>query len=94
MFVHKYILFMKMLIEFWNTEYIFFLGDRWQQTLVVKTGSDRPNAKRSAIGVSVTRRWPVLNDAPCHSSRGTLKNPRCSMVMSAEHRSNIAALHR
>ena len=33
-----------------------------RQTLVVKTGSDRSTAKRSAIGVSVTgpRRWPLL----------------------------------
>ena len=37
-----------------------------RQTKVVKTGSDSPTAKRSAIGVSVTgtRRWPLLNGCP------------------------------
>ena len=30
----------------------------------------------------------------CHSRCGTLKNPHCSMALSAEHRSTFAALHR
>ena len=33
-------------------------------------------------------------DVSCHSRCGTLKNPHCSMAMSAEHRSKLAALHR
>ena len=72
-----------------------FESQPWQ-TLVVKTGSDRSTAKRSALGVSVTgpRRWPLWTDPPCHSRSGTLKNPHCSMAISAEHRSKFAALHR
>ena len=31
--------------------------------------------------------------APCHSRCGTIKNPLCSMAMSAEHRSKFAVLH-
>ena len=65
-----------------------------RQNQVVKTGSDSSTAKRSAVGVSVTdpRRWPLWMDAPCHSSCGTLKNPHCSMAMSAKHRSSISKL--
>ena len=33
-------------------------------------------------------------DAPYHSSCGTLKNPYCSIAISAEHRSKFAVLHR
>ena len=36
----------------------------------------------------------LQTDAPCHSMCDTLKNPYCSMAMSAEHRSKFAALHR
>ena len=41
--------------------------------------------------------WPkeiVKTDALCHSRCGTLKNPHCSMAISAEYRSKFAALHR
>ena len=31
---------------------------------------------------------------PCRSGYGTLKNPHCSMAMSAEHRSKFPARHR
>ena len=56
---------------------------------LLKTGSDSSTSKRSALGVSVTgpRR------CPCRSGCGTLKNPHCSMAMSAEHRSKFAALY-
>ena len=52
------------------------------------------SAKRSALGASVTgpRRWPLMF-APCHSRRGTQKNPHCSMATSAEHRSKFVTLH-
>ena len=81
----------------WHAEgWVFEYQSR--QTYVVKTGSDRSIAKRSALGLSVTgtRRWPLQTDAPCHSGFGTLKNLHCSMVMSAEHSfwSKCAALHR
>ena len=64
-----------------------------RQTLVVKTDSDLSAAKRSAIGVSFTgpRRWPLYTDDSRHSRRGTLKNPHCSMAMSAEHRAKICS---
>ena len=67
-----------------------------RQTYVVKAGSDSSTAKRSALGVSDTgpRGWPLSTDFPCNSRCGTLKNPHCSMVMSAEYRSKLAALHR
>ena len=77
-------------------------GEGWvfesqpRQTEVIKTGSGSSISKRSAIGVSVTGplRWPFQTDAPyaCHRGCVTLKN--CSMAMSAEHRSEFAALHR
>ena len=35
----------------------------------------------------------IITDAPCHRC-DTLENPHCSMAMSAEHRSNFAALQR
>ena len=56
-----------------------------------KTGSDSSTAKRSAIGVSVTgpRRWPLRTDAPCHSRCGTIKDPQCSMAMSAGIGQNV-----
>ena len=31
----------------------------------------------------------IKTDDPCHSRYGTLKNPHCSLVISAEHRSNL-----
>ena len=43
-----------------------------------QTGSDSSTAKHSAIG---------------HRRCSTLKNPHCSMGMSADHRSNFAAPH-
>ena len=36
----------------------------------------------------------IINGCPCHSRCCTLKNPHCSMAMSAEHRSKFAAFHR
>ena len=42
----------------------------------------------------VLRTETVKTDAPCHSRCGTLKNPHCSMAISAEYRSKFAALHR
>ena len=43
---------------------------RSQQTAVVKTGSDRPNAKRSTTGASGTgsKRWTLSTDEPRHSN--------------------------
>ena len=35
----------------------------------------------------------ILVHIPCHSTCGTLKNPHCSLAMSAENRSKFAALH-
>ena len=32
----------------------------------------------------------ILTDALCHSKSGKLKNPHCSMAMSAKHRSKVA----
>ena len=57
---------------------------------------DRPKSLKvlhclsSATDVNVTgpRRWPLQTDVPCHSRCGTLKNPHCSMAISAEYRSN------
>ena len=40
------------------------------------------------------RRLPLLTDSSCHIRCCTLKNPHCSMAMSAEHRSKFAVLHR
>ena len=54
------------------------------------------SAKRSVsrvsrvLGDTVT----IINGCPVYSKCGTLKNSNCSMAMSAEHRSKIAALHR
>ena len=31
----------------------------------------------------------IKTDDPCHSRYGTLKNPHCSLAISAEHRSNL-----
>ena len=53
----------------------------------VRTGSDSSTAKCSTIGVIVT-------DVPYQSTYGTLKNPRCWMANTAEHRSKFAAIHR
>ena len=36
----------------------------------------------------------IINGCPCHSRCGMLKNPNCSMILSAYHRSKFAALHR
>ena len=44
-------------------------------------------------GVSRVLGWKFLMDDPCHSRRGTLKNPRCSMAIGVEHRSKFAAFH-
>ena len=65
------------------------------QIKVVKTGSDSSTTKRSTIGLSVTspRRWPLLTDARCHRSKGTLRSPLSSLVMSAEYRSTFAAFN-
>ena len=67
-----------------------------RQTYVVKTGSDSSTSKRSAIDVSVMgpRRWPLQTDAMYHSRCGMLKNPNCSMTISAEHMSKFAGLQR
>ena len=67
-----------------------------RQTQVVKTVSDSSTAKRSEAGVSVTgsQRCPLLTDVLCHRRCGTLKNPHCSMAMSADHRSKLGAFHR
>ena len=56
-----------------------------------KTGCDSSTVKRTAISMSVTgpRRWP-LYDIRC----GTLKNSHCSMTLSADHTSKLAAPHR
>ena len=70
------------------------IGVRSPFVTVVKTGNDSSNAKRSAIGESVTGPRDDHNKwMPCHSKCCTLKNPHCSMAMSAEHRSKFAALH-
>ena len=60
----------------------------------VKIGSDDSTAKCSATGVSVTgpRRWPFLTDVLCHSRFDTLKNPQCSIAISAEYGSKFEAL--
>ena len=34
----------------------------------------------------------IINDVPCHSRCGTLKNPHCSMGMSAEYRLSSAMI--
>ena len=33
----------------------------------------------------------IINGCPCHSWCGTLKNPHCSMAMSADHRSKFCS---
>ena len=64
---------------------------------VLKSGSD---ILLSTLGNKYRYQWhrSSKNDlktvAPCHSRCGTLKNPHCSMAMSAEYRSTFAALHR
>ena len=60
-----------------------------------KTGSDSPTTNRSVISASVRgpREMTMKKRCPCHSRCGMLKNPNCSMAMSAEHRSKFAALH-
>ena len=68
-----------------------------RQTLVVGTGSDSFIAKRSAKGCEChgSSEMTILNGCPVSQYMcGTLKNPHCSMAMSAEHRSKFAALHR
>ena len=63
---------------------------------VLKSGSD---ILLSTLGNKYRYQWhrSSKNDlktvAPCHSRCGTLKNPHCSMAMSAEYRSTFAALH-
>ena len=50
---------------------------------------------RLGLSVSGQRRWPLqTDDHICHSWCGTMRNTRCSMSMSAEHRSTFAILHR
>ena len=67
-----------------------------RQNQVVKTSSNSYTAKRSSIVLSVTgsRRWPLWTNAPFHSRFSTLKNPHCSMAMSAKHMSKLAVLLR
>ena len=58
------------------------------------TQSNNSTAKRSVTSVSVTGPWrcSLYTDVSCRG--GTLKNPHCSMAMSAEHMSKFEALHR
>ena len=66
-----------------------------RQTWVVKTDSDSSTGERSTMGVCHgSSEMTIINWCPCHSRCGTLKNPHCSMAMSAEHISKFAALHR
>ena len=58
--------------------------------------SVRKRKVRFRIPVSITGplRGPLNTDVPSPIRCGTLKNPHCSMAISAEHWSKYAALHR
>ena len=41
-----------------------------------------------------SRRWPIYTNDPCRSRCSTLKNPLCSIVICAGHRSKFEVLRR
>ena len=64
---------------------------RSRQTYVVKIDdSDSSTGNRCECHGS----WGMTIKNPCLSSRGTLKNPHCSMAMSVEYRSTFEAFLR
>jgi hypothetical protein len=53
---------------------------------------DKETNDNSARGIASDETGKT--EVPCHSRFGTIKIPPCSKALSAEHRLNIAALHR